>query len=101
MLAKISLADFVQTRLLVGLMRIDEPDEYGRRVLDDDFLLLLNAHHEDLSFVLPAYQPDGRWGVALDTARVGNGEQRWFTSGEAFPLVARSLALLSRVDRGT
>ena len=73
---------------------IDEPDERGRRVIDDDFLLLLNAHHEDIAFMLPAYDGDRKWGVVLDTARGDAGEQRYIKPGEVFPLTARSLALL-------
>ncbi|MCW1912963.1 glycogen debranching protein GlgX [Luteolibacter sp. GHJ8] len=42
-------------------------DDRGNRVPDDDFILLLNAHDEPLSFALPDNLPDG-WTVALDTA---------------------------------
>jgi isoamylase len=79
---------------------IDEPDEYGRRVADDDFLLLLNAHHEAILFLLPASAPDGRWGVVFDTANPGKQDQRVFAAGEAFPLTARSLVLLTHLEGG-
>jgi len=76
---------------------IDEPDEYGKRVLDDDFLLLLNAYHEDVLFVLPSIHPEGGWGVVLDTARSSGGARRFSTAGESFPLTARSMVVLVHV----
>ncbi|RYZ62581.1 MAG: glycogen debranching enzyme GlgX, partial [Proteobacteria bacterium] len=40
----------------------------GTTVQDDDFLLLLNSHHEPVGVQLPPDCPDG-WYVAYDTAR--------------------------------
>ncbi len=79
---------------------IDEPDERGQRVTDDDFLLLINAHHEDIAFTLPANEGSRRWGVVFDTAREQEGANRYFKPGEAFPLTARSLALLVQLAEG-
>ena len=42
--------------------RSPSPDARGRQVLDESFLLLFNAHHEDCAFTLP----DGAFGDALD-----------------------------------
>jgi len=79
---------------------IAEPDERGGRVTDDDFLLLMSAHHEDLAFMLPSFRANARWGVVFDTARAEGGEARSFRPGETFPLVARSLALLVELAEG-
>ncbi|MBM3357641.1 MAG: glycogen debranching protein GlgX [Betaproteobacteria bacterium] len=79
---------------------IGELDAQGQRVTDDDFLLLINAHHEDIAFALPATNGEGRWGVILDTAHEPLAELRHFRSGEAFPLTARSLALLGHTATG-
>ena len=46
---------------------IEEVDARGNRIVDDTLLLLLNAHHEPVTFVLPAYRPSVRWEVVLDT----------------------------------
>ena len=35
---------------------LDETDERGRKLRDENFLLLFNAHHEDLGFILPAFR---------------------------------------------
>ena len=32
---------------------IPEPDPFGQKVVDDSFLILLNAHYEPLEFTLP------------------------------------------------
>jgi len=74
---------------------IEEVDTLGRRVMDDTFLILLNAHHEAMSFVLPAHRPGVRWEQVLDTgARLGARRARMARGGEAYGLDARSLAVL-------
>ena len=49
--------------LMIG-RRLAERDGYGQPILDDDLLLLLNAHHEPIDFTLPG---EG-WRALLDTA---------------------------------
>ena len=44
-------------------------DAQGRRIVDDSFLLLVNAHHEDVPFVLPARRFGRRWDLELDDGR--------------------------------
>jgi glycogen operon protein len=77
-----------------GGRAIDDLDDQGRPIRDDDFLMLLNAHHEDIAFTLPALGANGRWGVVFDTARGAESEVRLYGAGEAYPLLARSLVLL-------
>ncbi|GAA3025019.1 glycogen debranching protein GlgX [Streptosporangium longisporum] len=47
---------------------ITEPGTRGERIVDDSFLLLINAHHEDMVFALPQRRYGGRWRRVLDTA---------------------------------
>jgi glycogen operon protein len=81
---------------------IEEVDAGGDRVVDDTFLILLNAHHDRLPFVLPAHQRGVRWEIALDT-RVPDGRRRHrpLRPGETYELEGRSLAvfLLRGPDR--
>ncbi|NTV86340.1 MAG: glycogen debranching protein GlgX [Burkholderiaceae bacterium] len=80
---------------------IGEADEQGRHVVDDDFILLINAHHEEIPFVLPGFQAHARWQLALDTSRSSSAaEDRRFASGDIFPLQGRSLALLQQPRQG-
>src|SRR4029453_10845206 len=52
---------------------IEEVDRAGESIRDDTFLLLLNAHHEPIDFVLPAHRARMRWELVLDTrAWTGN-----------------------------
>jgi glycogen operon protein len=75
---------------------IEEKDSRGRPVLDETFLMLLNAHHEPRPFTLPAHKPGVRWQPVLDTA-VTEGHEKTVTllkGGLQYDLDARSLALL-------
>jgi glycogen operon protein len=77
---------------------LEEADERGRPVQDDDFLLLLNAHHEEISFVLPVFDPETRWTLEFDTSRdAGLGHDGVFMAGQPYPLQGRSLALLREI----
>lgn len=73
-------------------------DAYGRPVEDDEFLLLLNAHHEPIDFDLP--ERGGTWQAVVDTARYAPAGTCAKTgpspSVSAYPIQGRSLALLRR-----
>jgi hypothetical protein len=74
---------------------VDELDERGRRINDDTLLLLLNAHHRAVSFVLPAHRQAVVWEQLLDT-RESFGRRktrRAVKGGASYRLEAHSLAL--------
>ena len=75
---------------------ISEVDARGVPVVDDNFLLLISAHHEEIPFVLPGFRSNARWQVALDTSDRASDAQarRYHARGDAFPLQGRSLVLL-------
>ena len=77
---------------------LGEDDDRGQPLLDDDFILLLNGHHEQIDFAIPKLPAPGVWTVVIDTSwtNAGATEQRTFSSGAQFPLQGRSLALLIR-----
>jgi len=74
---------------------IDEVDARGRRIVDDTFMVLLNAHHEPVPFILPAHRRGVRWEVLVDT-RTADTRFRHpsLRGGEAYDLGGRTLALL-------
>jgi glycogen operon protein len=74
---------------------LDETDVRGRKLSDESFLLLLNAYHEDVPFMLPAFHPSERWITWMDTS-IGNGLRpgKTYEAGNAYPLQARSMAVL-------
>ncbi|XVQ83390.1 glycogen debranching protein GlgX [Microbispora siamensis] len=47
---------------------ISEPGPRGERIRDETFLLLINAHHENLTFALPEPELGAAWRPVLDTA---------------------------------
>jgi glycogen operon protein len=74
---------------------IEETDEKGQPIVDDTFLLLLNAHHEAIPFILPAHRARVRWELVLDTRDWELGPRvPAFRAGENYPLEGRSLAVL-------
>ena len=77
----------------------NEDDDRGRPIVDDDFILLLNSHHEPISFLLPLPADRDAWRVVFDTA--GANTDAFFQGADWFPLGARSMALLTRLKGGT
>jgi isoamylase len=74
---------------------LDEMDERGARIRDENFLLLLNAHHDEIHFVLPAPASDAGWFALIDTScQTTRRPDAFYTAGASYPLQPRSLALL-------
>ena len=83
----------------VGLMlsgdTMDVRDFHGEPIHDDTFLMLLNAHHEPLIFILPG-QEDVRWELIMDT-RLEEGfleTPKIFAAADEHEMEARSFCLL-------
>jgi isoamylase len=80
---------------------LDETDERGRRIGDENFLVLLNAHHDDIAFTLPVFHPGTRWVAWMDTSREdGLRPADTHDSGTPYPLQARSMAVLMERRNG-
>jgi glycogen operon protein len=74
---------------------LEERDARGRSVLDENFLLLLNAHHEAISFALPRLAAGSTWEVLVDTAfEQGLAADGRFPPGEHYQVGGRALALM-------
>ncbi|MGH8177964.1 MAG: glycogen debranching protein, partial [Steroidobacter sp.] len=74
---------------------LNEQDERGQIVVDSDFVLLVNAHHEAVEFHLPAQPEDVHWRLRLDTTNPTGfeAEERTFKPSDAYTLAGRALAL--------
>ncbi len=86
--------------------RLMAPDRRGRKVIDDSFLILFNAHYEDLEFSVPSAEYGEWWSVVLDTADDESGTADGgdtYGPGEIVHVVARSVMVLRRpsVDDST
>jgi isoamylase len=74
---------------------LNETDAMGRAVRDSNFLLLFNAHHEDVAFRLPQFTPSARWLAVMDTAyEDGLARDGVFEPMQRYTVKARALALL-------
>jgi glycogen operon protein len=75
---------------------IEEKDPKGKPLLDETFLILLNAHHEPRPFTLSAHKRGVRWQLVLDTAATQAKEKQvtLLRGGSQYDLEARSLAVL-------
>jgi isoamylase len=76
---------------------IPYPDPAGKKIADDTFLLLFNAHYESITFTLPGRDWGNRWKKMLDTAERGfieGGAE--YSAGDDIKVNDRSLVLLMR-----
>ncbi len=85
---------------------IPEQDQMGRRVTDDHFLLLFNAHNEPIRFTLPSKSFGNDWRVRLDTATGAvdpAGEKPWRARSrhvvEAHSMVVLSTTVVPEAER--
>ena len=69
-------------------------DAGGRRLRDDSFLLLFNAHHEPLAFTLPPASFAGRWTAVVDTTTEIGERDAGADAGGTVEVHARSILVL-------
>ena len=79
---------------------IDETDDRGKPILDDTFLLILNAAEAAAPFVLPNHGKARRWEIVFDTVQptfgAAHGEH---DGGTTIEVADRSVVLLRRLPR--
>jgi isoamylase len=74
-----------------------ETDGRGRHLKDDNLLLLIHAHHEDIAFKLPEFEGHHTWNVLLDTfCTTGTPELSRYKAGQDYPVHGRALVLLKQ-----
>src|SRR5262249_60108190 len=78
--------------------QLGEVDEGGELIVDAVLLILLNAHHEPLTFILPPAREGERWELVVDTGQpeLAEGEVG-LEPGAHLEMAARSLTLLRGV----
>lgn len=74
---------------------IPETDRRGEPIVDDSFLLLLNAHSEELEFTVPPEQYGKAWDVVLDTDGTLDASGA-LSPGDTLPVAGRSVVVLTR-----
>jgi isoamylase len=77
---------------------IPERDDLGERIVDDSFLLLVNAHHRQITFTLPDKTYGESWEVTVDTAdpllAAARRKQRDAVPGGRMRVPARAMLVL-------
>ena len=74
---------------------LEEQDERAQPITDQNFILLMNAHHESVPFLLPTVASGMGWLALIDTScQTTRGIPSLYDAGSSYPLQARSLVVL-------
>ena len=79
---------------------IPTPDAHGEPITDDSFLILFNAHYEEMKFQLPEARWGEHWVTVIDTAQFVPDlrEHRQIHASEETTLPAYSTVVLRRIE---
>ncbi|WP_432623274.1 glycogen debranching protein GlgX [Bifidobacterium sp.] len=72
---------------------IPEADWYGNQMVDNDFILIFNAHYEPIMFTLPDERYGKKWRLVVDTHNP-KGPELNYEAGFAITAQSRSFLLL-------
>ena len=72
---------------------IPEMDYYGNPTVDNDFILIFNAHYEPIQFTLPDENYGSKWKLVVDTYNP-DGPELNYEAGFAITAQSRSFMLL-------
>ncbi|HSO97315.1 MAG TPA: glycogen debranching protein GlgX, partial [Solirubrobacteraceae bacterium] len=76
---------------------IPDPDKTGEEVVDDSFIALFNAHHEERTFTLPRRRFGEQWALELSTADPAREPgSEMFEARAELPVMAHSVIMLKR-----
>ncbi|SEK35560.1 glycogen operon protein [Stigmatella aurantiaca] len=81
---------------LLGGDAIATLDDQGHRVVGDTLLVLSNAHHEPVTFLLPAIEWGADWERVVDTTVAGDCSHIHTPAGGKIQVAGRSLVVLRR-----
>ncbi len=88
--------------MLLGGDAIPTLDEQGEQIIGDTLLVLTNAYHEPLDFVLPAIEWGESWEVLIDTRTADQVENRLpAEAGTKYTLLERSMVVMRLRERAS
>ena len=95
--------DFAFGKALMAYLNgdaITEADRRGQRITDDSFILMFNAHYEDIEFTLPDKSLGSKWEVLIDTTEpLGYpAEKENIDAGGTKIVPARSTVMLKQIE---
>ena len=99
---KMAARDWDEGTPVVGMFlngeEITTPGSRGERIVGDSFLILFNAHHEDVTFTLPNRRFGQRWTGELTSKGDGDGSLDLQAKAlEEVDVMSRSLLVLRRI----
>jgi isoamylase len=99
---KMAARDWDEGTPVVGMFlngeEIITPGARGERIVDDSFLILFNAHHEDVTFTLPNRRFGQRWTCELTSKGDGDGSLDLQVEAlDEVEVMSRSLVVLRRI----
>lgn len=78
---------------------IREPDQRGKKILDDSFLVLINAAPHPITFKIPeTIEGQVQWQIAISTMEAAPDAQRLYHPGEEIELIDRSVIVLQMIE---
>ena len=72
-------------------------DSEGKRVEDDSFYIIFNAHSESIPYQLPKNKYGAEWELLLTTHNSGEQEAEHFKAGAVMEIEGRSVVLLKNI----
>ncbi|WP_028295894.1 glycogen debranching protein GlgX [Olivibacter sitiensis] len=69
-------------------------DQKGRKILDDHFYVVFNAHYESIDYKLPEKKYGRTWTKILDTSDAQVGDEESYKPGDVVKVDGRSIVLL-------
>jgi len=79
---------------------VDEIDERGQLITDENFVLLMNAHHEEVPFSLPSVASGMMWITLIDTScESARSPSTAHDAMTTYPLQPRSMVVLVERQR--
>ena len=86
------------TMIFLNGKAIQEPDERGRRIVDDDFILCFNASPEEVTFKLPDKTYGEEWTTVINTA--DDSDETKYKASQSIPVTSRSILILMSPREG-
>jgi len=87
--------------LLMANEKVDNTEENDKTVLDNTFMILLNASSETIDFIIPENNIANSWEILIDTSTNKiNMEFARHTPGDKYTMVNKSLSVLKPLRPG-
>jgi glycogen operon protein len=79
---------------------LEEQDERAQPIVDQNFMLMMNAHHDAVPFRLPTTASGMGWLALIDTSsQASTNASAFYEAGTIYPVQARSMVLLQERQR--